>query len=168
MGNALRNLGGAVMGTEIERKFLVVGEAWRGQAEGVLYRQGYVPTRDLRTVRIRTAGDRAYLTLKGPVQGLTRSEFEYPIPQEDAEIMLATLCELPLIEKRRYRIQVGTHLWEVDEFLGENAGLILAEVELSSEAEAVGLPPWAGQEVSGDPRYYNSNLAQHPYASWGA
>jgi adenylate cyclase len=154
------------MGQGIERKFLVVNDTWRNQAEGKLYRQGYVPTTDARTVRVRTAGDRGYLTLKGPVAGITRSEFEYEIPIEDAQILLATLCDPPLIEKYRYRLPMGDVVWEIDEFLGENQGLIMAEVELSSAEQLVDLPSWVGREVTGDKRYYNSNLAREPYRQW--
>lgn len=154
------------MGQEIERKFLVTDCSWREQGEGRLYRQGYLPTRDHRTVRVRVVDQQGYLTLKGPTQGLTRSEFEYAIPASDAVVMLETLCEPPLIEKRRYCLKVGDHQWEIDEFLGDNAGLVLAEIELSSETEAFQRPPWLGTEVSHDPRYYNANLVRHPYKTW--
>lgn len=154
------------MAQEIERKFLVTDLSWRQSAEGKLYRQGYLPTRNLTTVRVRVAGDRGYLTIKGPTNGVSRLEFEYDIPLADAEDMLDNLCEPPLVEKRRYRIDVGDHLWEVDEFLGENAGLVLAEVELTSEDESFDLPAWAGEEVSHDARYYNANLAKNPYRTW--
>lgn len=156
------------MAQEIERKFLVANDGWRPGASGVLMRQGYIPTQDKRTVRVRLAGDRAYLTLKGPVVGLVRSEFEYPIPVEDAQTILDTLCQPPLIQKYRYRIPQGDVVWEVDEFLADNAGLILAEVELQTPEQAITLPPWIGPEVSGDPRYFNSNLARHPFQQWSA
>jgi len=154
------------MGQEIERKFLVVDEPWRHSAQGVLYRQGYIPTIDARTVRIRTAGDQGYVTLKGPAVNLVRPEFEYGIPLADAEIMLATLCAPPLIEKYRYRLQIGELVWEIDEFLGANAGLLMAEVELTAPDQPVPLPAWVGQEVTGDDRYYNANLARHPWSQW--
>lgn len=154
------------MGTEIERKFWVSGDAWRGLAPGVAYCQGYIPTQDHRTVRVRIAGSQGYLTLKGPVRGMSRSEFEYEIPVVEARQILAELCDRPLVEKIRYRIPVGQHVWELDEFLGENAGLILAEVELASEVETFERPRWAGVEVTGDRRYYNSYLAQHPFRQW--
>ena len=154
------------MAQEIERKFLVTNADWRQGAEGQLYRQGYIPTHSATTVRVRTVGDRGYLTLKGPTSGVSRQEFEYDIPLADAETMLADLCQPPLIEKWRYRVTVGEHLWEIDEFLGNNAGLVLAEVELESETEDVELPTWAGAEVSHDARYYNANLAKMPYQSW--
>lgn len=155
------------MAQEIERKFLVQTEDWRGQATGSVYRQGYIPTaKSGYTVRVRIAGATGYITLKGPTRGLTRLEFEYEVPLGDAEEMLAKLCQPPLIEKVRYKIPYGDHLWELDEFLGENAGLLLAEVELASESEAIALPDWVGAEVTGDRRYYNSYLARHPYTTW--
>ncbi len=158
------------MAAEIERKFLTTGNAtpWRDHAPGLLYRQGYIPTQTLATVRVRIAGDQGYITLKGPTVGITRSEFEYPIPTSDAAELLASLCTPPLIEKYRYRVPFQGHTWEVDEFLGENAGLVLAEVELQDAAETVALPPWIGLEVSHDPRYRNANLARMPYGTWPA
>lgn len=156
------------MGQEIERKFLVVGDGWRHAAQGEVMCQGYIPTQDARTVRVRRVGDRAYLTLKGPAVGLVRPEFEYPIPVADAQAMLATLCQPPLIEKTRYRLPLGNVVWEIDEFSGDNQGLIVAEVELTSPDQVVDLPAWIGAEVSYDSRYYNSNLARHPFKSWGA
>ncbi|MBD1875524.1 CYTH domain-containing protein [Nodosilinea sp. FACHB-131] len=156
------------MGQEIERKFLVVGDDWRQVAQGELICQGYIPTQDARTVRVRRVGDRAYLTLKGPAVGLVRPEFEYSIPVADAQTILATLCQPPLIEKTRYRLPLGNVVWEIDEFLGENQGLIVAEVELTSADQVVDLPDWIGAEVSDDPRYQNSNLARYPYRSWNA
>lgn len=154
------------MATEIERKFLVRGESWRGLAPGVEYCQGYIPTRDHRTVRARIAGTTGYLTLKGPMQGISRSEFEYEIPVAEARQILDELCDRPLIEKVRYKIPVENHIWELDEFSGDNTGLILAEVELELEKEEFELPDWAGEEVTGDRRYYNSYLVQHPFTSW--
>jgi adenylate cyclase len=154
------------VGKEIERKFLVRGDAWREGAAGTTYRQGYLSTVKERTVRVRTVGDRGYLTIKGITVGATRSEYEYDIPVEDAQQMLDELCERPLIEKTRFVIAAAGHDWEVDEFAGENAGLIVAEVELASEDEDVALPPWAGEEVTGDPRYYNANLIAHPFSRW--
>ncbi|WOD41827.1 CYTH domain-containing protein [Nodosilinea sp. E11] len=154
------------MGQEIERKFLVVGDAWRNHAQGELMRQGYIPTQDARTVRVRQVGDRAYLTLKGPAVGLVRPEFEYSIPVDDAETILATLCEPPLIEKTRYRLPLGNVVWEIDDFHGDNQGLIVAEVELTSADQPVDLPDWIGLEVTDDHRYQNANLARHPYSQW--
>jgi adenylate cyclase len=156
------------MATEIERKFLVIGEQWRSLGERQRYCQGYLPTQEAVTVRVRIVGERAYLTLKGPTQGMSRSEFEYDIPVQDADILLKTLCQKPWIEKWRYRIPLGDLVWEVDEFLGENQGLIIAEVELTSEDQTLELPDWIGQEVTSDRRYYNSNLVKNPYQQWSA
>ena len=155
------------MGTEIERKFLVVGDDWRVGASGTSYVQGYLSRDVARIVRVRQAGTSAYLTIKGIVEGVSRPEFEYPIPLSDAQ-QLMSLCLRPLVEKTRYVINYGGKRWEVDEFHGDNLGLILAEIELSREDEAVVIPPWIGQEVSGDPRYFNSYLSEHPYTQWHA
>ena len=154
------------MGTEIERKFLVSGDGWQ-QGPAVMYRQGYLSTDKERTVRVRYGGERAFLTVKGENTGATRLEFEYEIPRRDAEEMLDQLCERPLIEKRRYRVQLGGLTWEIDEFLRENEGLVLAEVELEDEGQVVEPPPWVGPEVTGDPRYFNANLVRRPYRTWG-
>ncbi|ACK66553.1 adenylate cyclase [Rippkaea orientalis PCC 8801] len=155
------------MSVEIERKFLVKSDHWRSLAKGTVYRQGYIlTTNKTATVRVRIVGDHAYLTLKGKTAGLARSEFEYPIPIEDAKIILETLCDRPLIEKTRYRIPLNNVVWEVDEFSGENQGLILAEVELIHENQSLELPDWIGEEVSGDLKYYNVNLCQNPYQLW--
>ena len=156
---------GIVMGMEIERKFLLTGDSWRHEARGVSYSQGYISRGTGRTVRVRIAGEEAFLTIKGPVNGISRAEFEYQIPVEDARQLL-TLCEGPLIEKTRFRIFEMGHLWEIDEFHGANNGLVVAEVELSAPDEAVLIPSWVGSEVTEDPRYYNSNLTQHPYGEW--
>jgi len=154
------------MATEIERKFIPRTDNWRDGAGGVRYRQGYLSTDSERTVRVRTAGDKAFLTIKGKTVGASRAEYEYAIPRDDADAMLDQLCRRPIIEKVRYKISHGGLIWEVDEFEGENAGLVIAEVELSSEDQAVELPDWAGQEVTGDPRYYNANLISNPYSNW--
>ena len=153
------------MGMEIERKFLVSSDLWRIGALPILYAQGYLSKDAVRTVRIRIAGTKGYLTIKGPVSGISRTEFEYSIPLEDAQQLL-DLCIGPIVEKNRHKILFEGHLWEVDEFLGENKGLIMAEVELSHPEESIILPPWIGTEVSGDSRYYNSNLSTHPYLKW--
>lgn len=155
------------MANEIERKFLVAGVAWKRGATGLHFRQGYLSSVKERTVRVRTEGRRATLTIKGLTTGITRAEFEYSIPVEDADHMLDTLCERPLIEKTRYHVTVGQHLWEIDEFHGENAGLVVAEIELSSADETFQRPEWVTGEVSGDPRYFNANLIRHPYRAWG-
>ncbi len=154
------------MAIEIERKFLVNGDSWRQGATGVLYRQGYLSTDKMRTVRVRIAGARAFLTIKGHAQGIARPEFEYEIPQEDAAQLLDGLCLQPLIEKRRYLVDYQGLRWEVDEFLGDNAGLVVAEIELDHADQAVVLPTWVGREVSDDPRYFNSSLIAHPYCRW--
>ena len=154
------------MGLEIERKFLVTASSWRAGASGVFYRQGYLCADQERTVRVRLAGSRAFLTVKGASSGSTRSEFEYPLPVEDAVQMLDELCLKPLIEKERYRVDHAGLTWEIDVFSGENAGLVLAEVELASPDQQIELPPWAGREVTSDPRYYNACLIRNPYANW--
>ena len=154
------------MGKEIERKFLVKGEAWKSLAKGTGYRQGYLNSVKERTVRVRTVGDQGFLTIKGITRGASRTEYEYPIPLADAEAMLNDLCEKPLIEKNRYKIKDRNLTWEVDEFFGENQGLIVAEVELESENQSFEKPDWIGKEVTGDPRYFNANLIKHPYTQW--
>jgi CYTH domain-containing protein len=153
------------MPKEIERKFLVLDDTWRN-GDGTPYRQGYLSTVKERTVRVRRAGQRAWLTVKGISRGATRLEFEYEIPVDEADEMLDALCERPLIEKRRYVVPWAGLKWEVDEFFGENAGLILAEVELESEDQAIDRPPWLGREVTQDPRFFNANLVQHPFSEW--
>jgi adenylate cyclase len=154
------------MQLEIERKFLVRGDGWRSQSTGVRYRQGYISTDPERSVRIRLVRDKAYLTIKGMTVGATRAEYEYEIPADEASDMLDNLCVHPLIEKTRYRLQDHGLTWEVDEFEGDNAGLILAEVELEQEDQDVILPDWVGKEVTGDPRYYNARLVTEPYKRW--
>jgi CYTH domain-containing protein len=154
------------MAKEIERKFLVIGEEWKHGASGVSYRQGYLSTVKERTVRVRTAGDKGFLTIKGVMVGVSRSEFEYPIPAADASAIMDQLCERPLIEKIRYKISHAGLMWEIDEFFGENIGLVVAEVELQDEQQVIDRPSWVGLEVSGDPRYFNSNLTKMPYARW--
>jgi adenylate cyclase len=151
---------------EIERKFLVSGEGWRSLGTAVCYRQGYLLSDKNRTVRIRIAGDRGYITVKGGASGIARSEYEYEIPPQEAAEMLDNLCDRPLIEKTRTQISYRDLIWEVDEFLGENQGLVIAEVELQDADQAIELPEWIGQEVSNDSRYYNSNLVRHPFTRW--
>ena len=154
------------MGKEIERKFLIKGDAWRSLAEGTKYRQGYLNSAEERVVRVRTIDDKGFLTIKGITTGVTRMEFEYEIPASDADTMLDDLCERYLIEKKRYKIDYRGFTWEVDEFLGENQGLIVAEVELESEDQSYEKPEWISEEVTGDPKYFNSNLVQNPYLKW--
>lgn len=152
------------MAIEIERKFLVVGDAWR-DAPAVFYSQGYLNRDKARTVRVRIAGEEAFLTIKGTSVGASRAEFEYPIPLWDARELLA-MCEQPLIEKNRRKIFYHEFVWEVDEFLGENRGLVVAEIELPAEDAVFTLPEWVGEEVTGDVRYFNSNLSRIPFTRW--
>lgn len=154
------------MGIEIERKFLVLDERWRTLGVGVSLRQGYLSSHPERVVRVRIEGDLAMLTIKGRSVGASRGEWEYPIPLTDAEQLLASLCEQPLIEKKRYRIRHEGMLWEVDEFFGANAGLVVAEIELESEDQQFSRPDWLGAEVTDDARYFNANLISHPFTEW--
>mgnify|MGYP001454801787 FL=1 len=154
------------MAQEIERKFLITGEAWRELATGTAYRQGYLSTVKERTVRVRTIDDKGFLTIKGITVGATRAEYEYEIPASEANEMLDDLCEQPIIEKNRYKVPLDDLIWEIDEFNGVNAGLIVAEVELESEDQEFTKPEWIGEEVSNDPRYFNSNLIANPYTTW--
>lgn len=152
------------MGIEIERKFLVRGEAWRS-AEGQYLCQAYLSRDPARTVRVRIQGEQAWLTIKGRSSGATRAEFEYPVPVADAQALLE-LADGPRIEKIRRRITFAGMLWEVDEFLGDNAPLVVAEIELPSEEHAFEKPDWLGEEVTHDSRYFNSALAALPYSRW--
>lgn len=154
------------MGIEIERKFLVKDDSWRRQGTGVLLRQGYLSSDPERIVRVRIEGDEAVMTIKGRTVGASRGEWEYPLPLEDARDFLDRLCERPVIEKYRYRIPYKGLVWEVDEFLGENAGLVVAEVELESESQPFEKPEWVGEEVTHDARYYNASLIKMPYSKW--
>lgn len=155
------------MPVEIERKFLVEGDAWRGQVASESHiMQGYLASSPEVTVRVRVKGDQAFLTIKGESRGVTRREYEYPIPVVDAEEMLRDLAALPPIDKVRHRIPLDGHVWELDVFAGENAGLVMAEIELSAEDEAFAMPDWVGREVSDDARYFNVNLAKNPYRHW--
>ena len=154
------------MGIEIERKFLVAGEAWRALGEPVLLRQGYLNADPARTVRVRIEGAAGKLTIKSKNVGASRGEWEYDIPLPDAEELLDTLCERPLVEKYRRRIWHAGFIWEVDEFLGENAGLVVAEIELPSEHAVFETPDWVDREVTGDKRYYNSSLIRFPFSQW--
>jgi adenylate cyclase len=156
------------MGVEIERKFLIregYENQWQGNVTGTAYVQGYLSRERGRTVRVRIAGQKAFITIKGEVRGISRAEFEYAIPVEDARAML-TLCDGPLVEKTRHLIPHEGHIWEIDVFHGNNEGLTVAEIELKDEEQEVPLPGWAGREVTGDQRYYNSSLSQHPYREW--
>ena len=161
------------MGIEIERKFLVTGDAWREAAHDVVpMAQGYINDNGAMergeqkaSVRVRIQGREAYLNLKSRELGHTRQEFDYPIPVEDAHALLA-LCVGGRIDKRRHLVRHAGHLWEVDEFLGDNAGLVVAEIELDHAEEIFERPDWLGAEVTDDPRYYNLALASHPYGRW--
>lgn len=154
------------MGVEIERKFLVRDNRWKALGQGVLLRQGYLSSVAERVVRVRIEGESAVLTIKGRTSGATRSEWEYPLPMADAQAFLDTLCERPIIEKKRYRIPHAGMVWEVDEFLGENVGLVVAEIELDAEGQVFSKPDWVGEEVTHDPRYFNANLLRNPYTRW--
>lgn len=156
------------MGTEIEHKFLVASDSWRGQVRSsTRIVQGYLAHTDTATIRVRIRGEAAYLTLKGPSSGIARSEYEYEIPVADAEGLLAEMAQGPVVDKVRHLIDVGGFTWELDVFAGDNAGLVMAEVEVPSADTEFPLPDWAGAEVSDDSRYYNVNLAQNPYRNWG-
>lgn len=155
------------MPIEIERKFLVRNDSWRDAAgEGVHFRQGYIIGAQRASVRVRIEGENANLNIKGATLGVRRQEYEYPIPLDEANELLDTLCEQPLIEKIRFTVRHGDHLWEIDLFEGDNSGLVVAEIELADEHEPFERPEWLGEEVSDDPRYYNVMLAKHPYREW--
>jgi adenylate cyclase len=155
------------MAIEIERKYLVKNNSWQANVESQAHiMQGYLANNDHSAIRVRVKGDAAYLTVKGATPGISRSEFEYRIPVEDAEAMLRDLAVFPAIDKVRYRVKSGGHVWDLDLFAGENEGLVMAEVELGAEDEAFEMPEWAGEEVSDDSRYYNVNLARNPYKHW--
>jgi adenylate cyclase len=150
---------------EIERKFLVKGYDWRNE-QGTIYRQGYLNSDKNRNVRVRVINDKGYLTVKGISRGAARFEYEYEIPKVEADAMLDNLCEQPLIIKKRYKIVFKGLVWEVDEFFGDNKGLIIAELELESEDQVIKKPEWIGEEVTGDPKYFNANLIRRPYSMW--
>ena len=155
------------MAQEIERKFLVLNDSWREHVfRQTRMRQGYLNDTQQSSVRVRVEGDKAFLNIKSATLGIFRKEYEYPIPVDDANEILSELARKPLIEKTRHYIKYVNHVWEVDVFEGDNHGLIVAEVELQHEGEDVDLPPWAGEEVSADPRYYNVCLVKHPFKDW--
>jgi len=155
------------MPTEIERKFLLRNDDWQLLAEpGTKYVQGYLVGSKDASVRIRIQGEQAFLNIKSATLGVRRQEYEYSIPYEEARELLDTLCEKPLVEKTRYIVNFEGLEWEIDVFEGKNEGLIVAEVELETEEQAITLPAWCGQEVSTDPRYYNVNLGKHPFSEW--
>lgn len=151
------------MGIEIERKFLVKSDGWRKLGCAVRYAQGYLCSDRNRTVRVRTVGDKGFLTVKGRGSGIAHPEYEYEIPYNEARTMLDELAEKPVIAKTRTKIPFAGFVWEVDEFFGDNEGLVMAEIELPSVDASFEKPEWIGEEVTGDPRYYNSMLARNPY-----
>jgi adenylate cyclase len=153
------------MASEIERKFLVADDSWRDGSLGIRISQGYLSQDPDRTVRVRIGGESAWLTIKGRTCGIRRAEFEYSIPVGEARELLA-LCLPAVIDKTRHRVCFSGHGWEIDVFHGDNDGLVIAEVELADEAVSPALPPWIGEEVSADARYFNSCLAARPYANW--
>ena len=161
-----------IMSTEIERKFLLVNDDWREQADaGVVLRQGYLTSSSpdqgqKSSIRVRIAGEQANLNIKSATLGITRQEYEYPIPLADAHALLDSLADGPIIEKTRYHVRHGAHMWEIDVFAGDNRGLVVAEVELAAEDEDFEKPAWLGEEVSDDPRYYNVCLVTHPFKDW--
>jgi adenylate cyclase len=155
------------MGIEIERKFLVNKEKWNQviKEEKALFRQGYIVSDPAKTIRVRRTEEVGYLTIKGPAVGLSRPEYEYSIPKEDAQQLLDSFCNSE-VSKIRYFIAHNNKLWEVDEFLGQNEGLIVAEIELASEDESFSIPDWIDKEVTDEKKYSNSNLAINPYRNW--
>ncbi len=156
------------MALEIERKFLVQNDSWRNQGAAEHLCQGYLCAGPLCVVRVRLAENKAFLTIKGPTQGIERTEYEYPIPPADARAMLHSMCTQACLEKTRHTLVYKGHTWEIDEFAGANEGLIVAEIELERADQPFERPPWLGREVSHDPRYVNANLVKNPYSAWKA
>lgn len=155
------------MGIEIEKKFLLKNDDWKKEADnGEQFRQGYMSGSNRSSIRIRVAGEKANINIKSATLGVTRKEYEYEIPVEDANEMLDTMCEKPFIEKHRYFVVRGAHTWEIDVFEGDNEGLVVAEIELSDPEEPFDIPGWIGDDVSEDPKYYNVCLVNHPYKDW--
>ncbi len=154
------------MGKEIERKYLIHEDVGWRSIPGTVYRQGYLSTVKERSVRVRIVGEKGTLTIKGLTVGAARLEYEYEIPLAEANELLDELCEKPIIEKSRRKIEFDDLIWEIDEFFGVNAGLIVAEVELDDEDQSFAKPSWVAQEVTDDPRYYNANLVREPYCQW--
>ncbi len=155
------------MPTEIERKFLVTSDAWRDSVlSRVRYRQGYLSRSAQAAIRVRTDGETAFLNIKSSVDGITRLEYEYPIPLTDADEILDRIALRPIIAKTRHFVDYGGRHWEIDVFEAENAGLVVAEVELEAADARLDLPPWVGLEVSADARYYNSTLSEVPFSQW--
>lgn len=154
------------MALEIEHKFLVNSTAYRNLAKPVLYRQGYLAVLPDKIIRVRTVGDAGFITIKVRVSALTRKEFEYEIPLSDTIEMLDEMCIGPVVEKYRYTVEYKNSIWEVDEFLGDNAGLVVAEIEVATEGQLFEKPDWVGEEVTHNPRYLNSNLSKFPFNTW--
>jgi CYTH domain-containing protein len=154
------------MGVEIEKKFLVINEDFKKNKEGSLMLQGFLSINKKRNVRVRIWKGRAFLTIKGKSKGAYRQEFEYEIPKEDAQEMMDKICKKPVIKKVRYQIRWGSFVWDVDEFLDENQGLVIAEIELASEDQEFEMPDWIGREITSDKRYYNAYLVKHPFTTW--
>jgi len=154
------------LGIEIERKFLIKSDEWKSLGKRKFYQQGYLLVDKNRTIRIRTVEEKGFITIKGSGRGISRSEFEYQIPVEEARIILETLCEKPLIKKYRTKIKLNNLVWEVDEFIDENYGLVIAEVELENENQKIDIPSWIGDEVTGEIKYYNSMLIKNPFTNW--
>lgn len=155
------------MAIEVEHKFLLANDRWRAQVcRSEAFIQGYLSSDPSCSIRVRISGERAWLNIKSATPGTQRHEFEYAIPLADAEEMVGTVCRRPLIEKIRHFVDIDGHTWEIDEFSGDNAGLIVAEIELAAPGEAFTKPAWLGAEVTDDLRYYNNSLVSHPYNSW--
>ena len=155
------------MAIEIEHKFLLASDAWREQvSHSVIYKQGYLSSQPTSSIRVRISDNQAWLNIKSATIGTQRHEYEYEIPLTDAQEILDNLCLKPVIEKTRHFVMHNNHLWEIDEFDGENAGLIVAEIELDSADETFAKPDWIGADVTQDMRYYNNNLAREPYSQW--
>jgi len=155
------------MATEIERKFLVTSNTWKDSVKRQEeFRQGYLANNESCSVRIRISGDEARLNIKSSTLGLSRSEYDYLIPTVEGDELLQQLCGKPLIEKTRHYVPNDQHIWEVDVFKGDNAGLVVAEIELDAKNEKFEIPAWAGQEVTDDARYYTVSLQQKPFNSW--
>lgn len=155
------------MAVEIERKYLVINDKWKSFVESEsAMKQGYLATVDNASIRVRVAKGKAFLNIKSATLGIRRAEYEYEIPLQDGEEMLADLISGAVIDKVRYKVRCGNHIWDLDRFHGDNAGLVVAEVELNAEDEAFEIPEWVGAEVSGDPKYYNASLVKHPYCDW--
>ena len=162
-----QQLQGNLMAIEVEHKFLLANNDWREQVtNSVKYRQGYLNSQATSSIRIRISDDHAWLNIKSATVGTHRHEYEYEIPLHDANEIISILCRKPIIEKTRYFVIHDGNTWEIDEFDGDNRGLIIAEIELSEIGKTFTKPDWLGKEVTYDLRYYNNNLAVHPYSEW--